>query len=56
MTAAQMVLITCSYLAVFVGAAYFTRAKVRRIEGALADGSVFGFAAPLAIALGEGRG
>jgi len=35
--------------------AYLTRAKVRRIEGALAGGAVFGVVALLAVALGEAR-
>ena len=56
MTTNQIILMTGIYLAAFVAAAYFTRAKVRRIGGALAGGSVFGVVALLAIALGEARG
>jgi hypothetical protein len=44
------------YLALFVAVAYFTRAKVRRILGALAGGAVFGVVALLGLTLGETQG
>lgn len=56
MTTIQMVAMIGFYLAAFVVAIYFTRAKVRRIGGALAGGSVFGLVALLALALGEAWG
>src|SRR5271170_1098035 len=55
MTTGQMILIVGLYLAALVAVAYLTRAKVRRIEGALAGGAVFGVVALLAVALGEAR-
>ena len=55
MTTGQMILITGLYLAALVAVAYLTRAKVRRIEGALAGGAVFGVVVLLAVALGEAR-
>ena len=55
MTTGQMVLLVGLYLAALVAVAYLTRAKVRRIEGALAGGAVFGVVALLAVALGEAR-
>jgi hypothetical protein len=56
MTTGQIVLMTVFYLIFFVAVAYFTRAKVRRILGALAGGAVFGVVALLGIALGEAQG
>jgi hypothetical protein len=53
MTTGQLLLMTGFYLTVFVLVAYFTRATVRRIAGALAGGAVFGVVALLAVALGE---
>lgn len=53
MTTGQMILMTGLYLAALVAVAYLTCAKVRRIEGALAGGAVFGVVALLAMALGE---
>ena len=53
MTTGQMILMAGLYLAALVAVAYLTRAKVRRIEGALAGGAVFGVVALLAMALGE---
>jgi hypothetical protein len=50
-----MILMTALYLAALVAVTYLTRAKVRRIEGALAGGAVFGVVALLAVALGESR-
>lgn len=55
MTTGQMILIIGFYLAALVAVAYLTRAKVRRIEGALAGGAVFGVVALLAVALGEAQ-
>lgn len=52
MTTGQLILMTGLYLVAFVAVAYLTRAKVRRIEGALAGGAVFGVVALLAVALG----
>jgi hypothetical protein len=56
MTTVQMIAMIGLYLAAFVAVVYFTRAKVRRIEGALAGGAVFGVVAVLAVALGEAQG
>jgi hypothetical protein len=56
MTTGQIILMTGLYLAAFVAVAYFTRAKLRRILGALAAGAVFGLVALSAIALGEAQG
>jgi hypothetical protein len=56
MTTIQIFLMTGLYLAAFVAAAYFTRAKVRRMGGAVAGGAVFGVVALLSIALGEAWG
>lgn len=56
MTTVQIILMTGLYLAFFVAVAYFTRAKVRRILGALAAGAVFGVVALLGLALGEAQG
>jgi hypothetical protein len=56
MTTSQLILMTSLYLAALVVVAYFTRAKVRRIAGALGGGAVFGVVALLAIALGESQG
>jgi hypothetical protein len=51
-----MILMTGLYLAALVAVAYWTRAKVRRIGGAVAGGAVFGVVALLAVALGEVQG
>ncbi len=56
MTTGQLILMIGLYLAAFVAVAYFTRAKVRRIMGALAGGAVFGLVALPALALGEAQG
>jgi hypothetical protein len=56
MTTSLLILIAGLYLAVFVGVAYFTRAKGLRIAGALVGGGVFGVVELLAIALGETQG
>ncbi len=56
MTTGQIILMTGFYLALFVAVAYFTRAKLRRILGALAAGAVFGLVALPALALGEAQG
>jgi hypothetical protein len=56
MTTVQIVLMTVLYLVFFVAVAYFTRAKVRRILGALAAGAVFGLVALPALALGDAQG
>jgi hypothetical protein len=56
MTTDQIILMIGFYLADFVAVAYFTRAKVRRIMGALAGGAVFGLVALPALALGEAQG
>jgi hypothetical protein len=56
MTTSQLILMTSLYLAAFVGVAYFTRAKVARIAGALCGGAVFGVVTLLAVAVGETQG
>jgi hypothetical protein len=56
MTTDQIILMIGFYLVAFVAVAYFTRAKVRRIMGALVGGAVFGLVALLALALGEAQG
>jgi hypothetical protein len=56
MTTGQIILMTGFYLAACVAVAYFTRAKLRRILGALAAGAVFGLVALPALALGEAQG
>jgi hypothetical protein len=56
MTTSQLILMTSLYLAAFVGVAYFTRANLLRIAGALCGGAVFGVVALLAVALGEAQG
>ena len=56
MTTRHLILITSLYLAVFVGVAYLTRARVPRIAGAICGGAVFGLVALLASALGEAQG
>src|SRR5271156_4878448 len=53
MTTSHLILMTSLYLAAFVGVAYFTRAKVARIAGALCGGAVFGVVTLLAVAVGE---
>jgi hypothetical protein len=53
MTAQQLHLFNCLYLAVFVVVAILTRATARRIAGALAGGVAFGVVALGIIALGE---
>ncbi|HEY0796091.1 MAG TPA: hypothetical protein VGD64_09960 [Acidisarcina sp.] len=55
MTTGQITLMAGLYLAALVAVAYLTRAGVRRIEGAIAGGAVFGVVALLAVALGEAR-
>jgi hypothetical protein len=56
MTTSQLILMTTLYLAIFVGVAYLTRARVPRIAGALGAGAVFGVIALFALALGETQG
>jgi hypothetical protein len=56
MTTSHLIVMASLYLAVFVGVAYLTRAKVPRIAGALCGGAVFGVVAVLAVALGENEG
>ena len=56
MTTGQLILMIGFYLAALIAVAYFTRAKARRISGALAGGAVFGVVALLALALGEAQG
>jgi hypothetical protein len=56
MTTSHLILMTSLYLAVFVGVAYLTRARVPRIAGAICGGAVFGVVALLAVALGEAQG
>jgi hypothetical protein len=56
MTTTQIILMIGFYLAASVAVVYFTRARLRRIMGALAGGAVFGVVALLAIALGESQG
>ena len=54
MTTGQLILMTGLNLATLSAVPYLTLAEVRRIDGALAGGAVFGVVAPLAVALGEG--
>ncbi len=56
MTTLQLHLFNCLYLATLVAVAFFTRARGRRIAGAIAGGAVFGVAALGIIALGEKAG
>ena len=56
MTNRDIAWIVVLYGAAFVAVAYFTRAKSRRIGGALAGGAVFGVVALLAVALAEAQG
>ncbi|MEO5937250.1 MAG: hypothetical protein ABIP81_08550 [Terriglobales bacterium] len=56
MTTLQLLLMIGFYLALFVAAAYLTRANLRRIWAALAGGAVFGIVGVLAVALGEAQG
>lgn len=56
MTTRELILMASLYLAAFAGVAFFTRAKARRILGALSGGAVFGVVGLLAIALGETEG
>ena len=56
MTTVQLLLMIGFYLALFLLVAYFTRAKARRILGALAGGAVFGVVGLLALALGGAQG
>jgi hypothetical protein len=56
MTPRELILMTGLHLAAFVVVAYLTRANVRRIEGALAGGSVFAVVALLGLAVGERYG
>jgi hypothetical protein len=55
MTTDQMILVTGLYLTALAAVAYWTRAKARRIGGALAGGAVFGVVALLAVAMGEAQ-
>src|SRR5947209_6157553 len=56
MTNTEILLMIAFYLVALVAVAYFTRAKVRRIVGALLAGAVFACVALAALALGEARG
>ncbi|MDP9267887.1 MAG: hypothetical protein M3P27_06120 [Acidobacteriota bacterium] len=56
MTLRDLLLILAFYFVFFVVVAYLTRARARRILGAVAGGAVFGLVAMLAVALGEARG
>jgi len=56
LTAREIILMTSFYLAFFVAVAWFSRARSRRIEGALAGGMAFAAVALLAVALGEIQG
>lgn len=56
MTTQQILLMTALYLAALVVVAYFTRATLRRIVGALAGGAVVGLMALGMIALCEALG
>jgi hypothetical protein len=51
-----MILMTGLYLTALIAVAYVTRAKVRRIMGAIAGGAVFGLVGVLGVALGEAQG
>lgn len=56
MTTVPISLMIAFYSVLLVAVAYFTRAKLRRILGALVGGAVFGVVALLGIALGEAQG
>jgi hypothetical protein len=56
MTARQLILMTCLYLAALIVVALVTRASARRIAGALAGGAVVGLVALGIITLGEAQG
>jgi membrane protease YdiL (CAAX protease family) len=56
MTTSQMILMAIFYLALMVAVAWFTRATMLRIMGALAGGAAFGVVGLLGIALGENQG
>jgi hypothetical protein len=56
MTTGQLILMIGFYLVAFAAVAYFTRAKARRVLGALAGGAVFGVVALAGLALGEAQG
>jgi hypothetical protein len=56
MTTSRLILMASLYLAAFVGVAFLSRARVRRIAGALSGGAVFGIVAVLALLLGENQG
>ena len=56
MTTIQLLLMDSFYLAVLVAVTYCTRARMRRILGALAGGAAFGVIGVLAVVLGEAQG
>ena len=56
MTVRDLLLILAFYFVVFVVVTYLTRAKARRILGAVAGAVVFGVVGVLSVALGEARG
>ena len=56
MTIPQLYLFNVFYLAIFVVVAIFTRARIRRVVGALVGAAVFGVVALLIIRLGEWGG
>ena len=56
MTFRDLLLILAFYFVVFLVVAYLTRAKARRILGAVTGAVVFGIVGVLSVALGEARG
>ena len=56
MTTIQILLMIGFYLGLFVAVVYFTRARMRRVMGALAGGAAFGLVGVSAVALGEAQG
>ena len=56
MTKQQIILWSCAYLLEFLAVVYFTRARARRVLGALAGGAAAGLLALGAITLSEAQG
>lgn len=53
MSTRQLVIVLCLYLAILIAIAYFTRAKLPRVIGALAGGATVGFVGLGMIAFGN---
>ena len=56
MTSQQVLLMTCLYLAALIAVTYFTRARLRRVAGAMVGGAAVGLMALKVIALCEALG